>query len=232
VLGANVNYQSKDYRKPLQQAVLYNLPQVCQLLVSFGADVDYTYKIGEYWQNSPLTMAFLMKSYNIIKYLLKPNAKLDVEQADYFDIADKAVQKEDMEMLKLLTRCEDPPIDWICEWICKKISTAIPKHKTYKKLQFLLSLSNTHPTFGETTSGLKHLCRDAIRKNLGQVRTFSKINKLKIPKTVKRYLACDSLLRYICMEKLKNQNQPMKARKKAERLLWQLNHLHQCCGSN
>ncbi|KAK2716733.1 hypothetical protein QYM36_007023, partial [Artemia franciscana] len=72
--GANANYKSRDGRKPLHQAVLHNLPKVCQLLVSFGADVDDTYTIGEYWQKSPLVMAFHFKRYNIIKYLFKKSA--------------------------------------------------------------------------------------------------------------------------------------------------------------
>ncbi|KAK2702835.1 ankyrin-2-like [Artemia franciscana] len=223
--GANANYKSRDGRKPLHQAVLHNLPKVCQLLVSFGADVDDTYKIGEYWQKSPLVMAFHFKRYNIIKYLFNKSAKFNVEQAENFlYIADKAVQKQDIEMLQFLIRCENSPLDR--EWICKKIRNTILKDRTHKKLQFLLSLSSIHPTFGETNSGLTDVCRNNIRKNLGRVQTFGKINKLKIPKTVKRYLACDSLLRHICKGTLINKNLPMKARKNAEQLLWHLNCLY------
>ncbi|XP_065578662.1 ankyrin-2-like [Artemia franciscana] len=219
--GANANYKSRNGRKPLHQAVSHNLPQVCQLLVSFGAGVS-----------TPLVWAFRLKRYNIIKYLLKKNTKLnkfenvnkDELDENFLNLADKAVQKEDIEMLQFLIRCENSPLDR--EWICSKIRNTILKDRTHKKLQFLLSLSNTHPTFGETNSGLTAVCRNNIRKNLGRVQTFGKINKLKIPKTVKRYLACDSLLRHICKGTLINKNQPMKARKNAEQLLWHLNCLY------
>lgn len=100
--GANVNYNSRDYKTPLYWATFYNHPSIVTILIEAGARIDH---IHEHDFN-PLTCAAFNNYTTVVKLLLEGGANREIKTNEGVTALDIARRQNNVDVVEILMEYE------------------------------------------------------------------------------------------------------------------------------
>ncbi|XP_056021640.1 serine/threonine-protein phosphatase 6 regulatory ankyrin repeat subunit A-like isoform X2 [Ostrea edulis] len=212
-IGTSVNFSDPcQGRTPLHWACLGNQYQVAAYLIKHGADVNHADKE----QTTPLLRAVITRNHDIVKLLIGNGADVHLVDIMCCSALHYACIHDDKKLISTVIRagCISNNL--------ALVGKGTPLHTLYQQndttnitllLEAGYSLDNDRhwiksvPTFATCSQSvrervlqranqpmnLKHLCRKTVRNQLDGVNVEQRLERLKCPPLLQKYLALDLL---------------------------------------
>ena len=193
--GCQVDCISEDndeHKTPLLKAVDGKQPQMVEILLQAGADINSC----DHWGLTPLITAIFNQSSNIVSILLQCGCNIEQTCKNGMSPLMTALRKKDFCFLEMLVAagCKLPHRGEHGLFLIEGVDLfdnpnylLIPAMSTSQREWFLLSMS--------MPAKLMNLCRVCIRKSLG-VMAQGKLELLPVPPAMKKFIGLGELDQY------------------------------------